>query len=152
MRALLQRVSRAEVRTADEGQVRIAGAIGPGLLVLLGVGRADDGPVADSLARRVVDLRIFEDEAGRTNRSLLDIGGAALIVSQFTLYADTRRGRRPGFTDAALPEQAIPLYERFAHGVEAAGIRVARGIFGAEMAVELVNDGPFTIWLDTDDR
>jgi D-aminoacyl-tRNA deacylase len=148
VRALLQRVTRAEVRVYDE----VVGSIGSGLVVLLGVGRADDAAVAGSLARRIVELRIFEDDEGRTNRSLLDVGGEALVVSQFTLYADTRRGRRPGFTDAALPEQAIPLYEQFAAAVEAAGVRVARGVFGAEMAVELVNEGPFTIWLDTDAR
>ena len=148
MRALLQRVERAEVRVEDE----VIGRIGRGLVVLLGIGRTDDAPVASSLARRVVELRIFADEEGRTNRSLLDVGGEALVVSQFTLYADARRGRRPGFTDAALPEQAIPLYERFASAVESTGVRVARGRFGAEMAVELVNDGPFTIWLDTDTR
>ncbi|HET7727689.1 MAG TPA: D-aminoacyl-tRNA deacylase [Candidatus Limnocylindrales bacterium] len=148
MRALLQRVERAEVRVGNE----VIGRVGRGLVVLLGVGRTDDASVASSLARRVVELRIFADDEGRTNRSLLDVGGEVLVVSQFTLYADTRRGRRPGFTDAALPEQAIPLYERFASEVESAGVRVARGRFGAEMAVELVNDGPFTIWLDTDSR
>ena len=146
MRALLQRVSRAAVRVGDEE----IGAIGPGLLVLLGVGRADDEATAEALARRVVELRIFADEEGRTNRSLLDTGGSALVVSQFTLYADTRRGRRPGFTEAALPDRAIPCHERFCAALEAAGVRVARGRFGAEMAVELVNDGPFTIWLDTE--
>jgi D-tyrosyl-tRNA(Tyr) deacylase len=148
VRALLQRVSRAAVRVDDEE----IGAIGPGLLVLLGVGRADDEATAEALAKRVVELRIFADDEGRTNRSLVDVAGSALVVSQFTLYADTRRGRRPGFTDAALPELAIPCYERFCASVEAAGIGVARGRFGSEMAVELVNDGPFTIWLDTDDR
>jgi D-tyrosyl-tRNA(Tyr) deacylase len=143
-------VTSATVRVDGE----VIGAIGPGpgLVVFLGVGRTDDEAVADALARRIVELRIFADDEGRTNRSLLDVGGAALIVSQFTLYADTRRGRRPGFTDAALPELAIPCYERFCAAVEAAGVTVARGRFGAEMAVELVNDGPFTIWLDTDDR
>lgn len=147
MRALLQRVSRAEVRVDDE----VVGRIGPGLVVLLGVGPDDDAAVTDGLARKVVELRIFADEAGRTNRSLLDVGGEALVVSQFTLFADTRRGRRPGFTAAAPPEVAIPLYERFAGELERAGVTVARGRFGAEMAVELVNDGPFTIWLDTAD-
>ncbi len=107
---------------------------------------------ADGLARRICELRIFDDEAGRTNRSLLDVGGEALVVSQFTLYADTRRGRRPGFTDAAPPELADELWQRVAAGIEAHGVRTARGVFGAEMAVELVNDGPFTIWLDTADR
>lgn len=146
MRALLQRVERAEVRVGGD----VIGRIGRGLVVLLGVGRRDDPAVASSLARRVVELRIFADDAGRTNRSLLEVGGEALVVSQFTLYADTRRGRRPGFTDAALPDQAIPLYERFAGEMESTGVRVERGRFGAAMAVELVNDGPFTIWLDTE--
>ena len=150
MRALLQRVTGASVRVDGE----VIGAIGPGsgLVVLLGVGHADDVATAEALARRVVELRIFADEAGRTNRSLLDVGGAVLVVSQFTLYADTRRGRRPGFTDAAQPDLAIPCYERFCGSIEELGVTVARGRFGAEMAVELVNDGPFTIWLETDDR
>jgi len=146
VRALLQRVSRAEVRVGDE----IVGSIGPGILVFVGVGRADDAPTADALGRRVAELRIFADEDGRTNLSLVEAGGAALVVSQFTLFADTRRGRRPGFTDAAPPSVAIPLYERFCAALEATGVPVARGQFGAEMAVELVNDGPFTIWLDTE--
>src|SRR5262245_36034223 len=148
MRALLQRVSRAEVRVDDE----VVGAIGHGLLVLLGVGHGDDEATADALARRICELRIFEDEDGKTNRSLLDAGGEALVVSQFTLYADTRRGRRPGFTDAAPPDVAEGLWRRVAAGIEAQGVRVGLGRFGAEMAVELVNDGPFTIWLDTADR
>ena len=145
MRALLQRVRRAEVRVGHE----VTGAIGPGLLVFLGVGHGDDEATADALARRICELRIFEDADGRTNRSLLDTGGEALVVSQFTLYADTRRGRRPGFTDAAPPEPAEALWRRVAAGIEAQGLRTALGRFGAEMAVELVNDGPFTIWLDT---
>lgn len=148
MRALLQRVSRAEVRVDD---APIA-SIGPGLVILLGVGPEDQPSIADSLARKVAELRIFADEAGRTNRSLLDVAGEALVVSQFTLFADTRRGRRPGFTGAAAADLAIPLYERFAGAMEGLGVSVARGRFGAEMAVELVNDGPFTIWLDTDER
>jgi D-tyrosyl-tRNA(Tyr) deacylase len=148
MRALLQRVSRAEVRVDGTS----IGAIGPGLVVLLGVGPDDDAGVVDALVRKVAELRIFADEEGRTNRSLLDVAGEALVVSQFTLFADTRRGRRPGFTGAAAPDHAIPLYERFAAGLEGLGVGVARGRFGAEMAVELVNDGPFTIWLDTDER
>ncbi len=148
MRALLQRVTRAEVRVDDAP----VGAIGPGLLVLLGVGNDDDAATADSLARRICELRIFEDEAGKSNRSLLDVGGAALVVSQFTLYADTRRGRRPGFTAAAPPDVARALWRRVATEIQARGVRVAVGEFGAEMAVELVNDGPFTIWLDTEDR
>ena len=147
MRALLQRVTRASVRVDD----REIGAIGLGLLVLLGVGHGDDEATADALARRVCELRIFEDDAGRTNRSLLEVGGAVLLVSQFTLYADTRRGRRPGFTDAAPPERARELWLRVADGIRAQGVAVALGEFGASMAVELVNDGPFTIWLDTAD-
>jgi D-tyrosyl-tRNA(Tyr) deacylase len=141
-------VSHAEVRVDDE----VLGSIGPGLVVFVGVGVDDDDATAEALARRVVELRIFADDEGRTNRSLLDVAGAALVVSQFTLYADTRRGRRPGFTEAALPALAIPIYERFCAAISAAGVPVARGRFGAEMAVELVNDGPFTIWLDTADR
>ena len=147
MRALLQRVSRAAVRVDDE----TIASTGPGLLILLGVGHADGDEVADSLARRVTELRIFEDDAGRTNRSILDVGGAALVVSQFTLYADTSRGRRPGFTDAAEPATADRLYQRFAATLRHAGVQgVQTGRFGAEMSVELINDGPFTIWLDTD--
>lgn len=148
MRALLQRVTRAEVRVGG----RTVSAIGPGLLVLLGVGRGDDEAVADGLARRVCELRIFEDDAGRTNRSLLEVGGEALVVSQFTLYADASRGRRPGFTAAAAPEVAIGLWRRVAARIEARGVTTRLGEFGAEMAVELVNDGPFTIWLDTAER
>ena len=147
MRALLQRVSRASVHVGDEALA----SIGPGLLVLLGVGHADDDAVADSLAGRVTELRIFEDDDGRTNRSILDVAGAALVVSQFTLYADTSRGRRPGFTNAADPALADRLYQRFATALRQNGVAdVQTGRFGAEMAVELVNDGPFTIWLDTD--
>jgi D-tyrosyl-tRNA(Tyr) deacylase len=146
MRALIQRVERAEVRTSGEA----VAAIGIGLLVLLGVGHDDDEATADALARRIVELRIFRDEAGKTNRSILDVAGGALVVSQFTLYADTSRGRRPGFTDAAPPEVAERLYERVAAQLAEAGVEpVGTGIFGAEMAVELVNDGPFTLWLDT---
>jgi D-tyrosyl-tRNA(Tyr) deacylase len=130
----------------------VVGEIGAGLVALLGVGPDDDEGTADELARKAAELRIFRDDDGRTNRSLLDIGGAALVVSQFTLYADTRRGRRPGFTGAASPEHAERLYLRFADALRALGVAVATGRFGAEMAVELVNDGPFTIWLDTADR
>ncbi len=145
MRALLQRVARAEVRVDDAP----VGAIGLGLLVLLGVGPDDDEGITDALARRVTELRIFRDDEGRTNRSLADAGGAILVVSQFTLFADTTKGRRPGFTGAASPDLAERLYERFAATLESLGVTVAHGRFGAEMAVELVNDGPFTIWLDT---
>jgi D-tyrosyl-tRNA(Tyr) deacylase len=147
VRALLQRVSRASVSVEGE----VVASIGPGLLVLVGVGHSDDERVAAALARRVTELRIFEDDDGRTNRSILDVGGAALLVSQFTLYADTSRGRRPGFTDAAVPEVAERLYQGFGATLREAGVGdVQTGRFGAVMAVELVNDGPFTIWLDTD--
>jgi D-tyrosyl-tRNA(Tyr) deacylase len=145
VRLLLQRVSRARVEVGS----REVGAIGPGLVVLVGVGREDTAATASELAGRVVDLRIFRDEAGLTNRSLLETGGELLAISQFTLYADTRKGRRPSFLDAAAPELGRSVYEAFAAGVEARGVRVARGEFGREMAVELVNDGPMTIWLDS---
>ena len=148
MRALLQRTTGAQVRSDGD----VVGAIGLGLVVFVGVGPADTEAVADALARRISELRIFRDDEGRTNRSLIDAGGEALVVSQFTLYADTRRGRRPGFTGAVPPEQADRLYRRVAGSLGALGVRVATGRFGAEMAVELVNDGPFTIWLDTDER
>jgi D-tyrosyl-tRNA(Tyr) deacylase len=146
MRVLLQRVSRAQVQVGAE----TVSEIGIGLLVLLGVGHGDDEVTADALARRIVELRIFRDEAGKTNRSILDVAGGAIVVSQFTLYADASRGRRPGFTGAAPPEVARRLYERVATRLVEAGVRpVGTGRFGAEMAVELVNDGPFTLWLDT---
>ncbi|MBI2776106.1 MAG: D-tyrosyl-tRNA(Tyr) deacylase [Chloroflexi bacterium] len=147
MRALLQRVSEARVRVAGD----TVAEIGEGLVVLLGVGHGDDDAIADGLAKRIAELRIFRDEAGRTNRSILDVAGGAIVVSQFTLYADTVRGRRPGFTDAAAPDVAERLYERVAAGLREAGVaQVGTGRFGAEMEVELVNDGPFTLWLDTD--
>lgn len=148
MRALLQRARRGEVRVDGE----VVGAIGEGLVILLGVGPDDTEAVADDLARRAAELRIFRDAEGRTNRSLLETGGAALVVSQFTLYADTRRGRRPGFTTAGPPELAERLWQRFTSSLEALGVQVATGRFGSEMEVELVNDGPFTIWLDSADR
>ena len=148
MRALLQRTTGARVLV--EGAV--VGEIGPGLVVLLGVGPDDTDGVAEDLARKAAELRIFRDAGGRTNLSLLEIGGAALVVSQFTLYADTRRGRRPGFIAGAAPELAERLYVRFSAALSSLGVTVATGTFGAEMAVELVNDGPFTIWLDTADR
>jgi len=148
VRALVQRVARAEVRV--DGQA--VGAIGRGILILLGVAPADDAATARGLARRVVELRIHADAEGRTNLALGDVGGAALVVSQFTLYADTRRGRRPGFTGAAQPAHAAAIYECFCAGLEELGVATARGRFGASMEVELVNDGPFTLWLDTADR
>ena len=148
MRALLQRCSRASVRVGEE----LVAEIGSGLIAFVGVGHNDDEATADALARRIIELRIFRDEAGRTNRSLLDVAGEVLVVSQFTLYADTSRGRRPGFTDAAPGDAAERLYGRVAAQLAALGAaRVTTGQFGAEMAVELVNDGPFTIWLDTED-
>lgn len=149
MRALIQRVRRAGV-TVD-GQV--VGSCGHGLLVLLGVGQHDDEAVADRLWRKMRDLRIFDDEAGKTNLSLLDVGGEALVVSQFTLYANCKRGRRPSFTEAGEPARANELYEHFCDLVEndLGEEHVGRGVFGAMMDVELVNDGPFTIWLDTDE-
>jgi D-tyrosyl-tRNA(Tyr) deacylase len=148
MRALLQRTSGGRVRVDGE----VVGEIGRGLVVLLGVGPDDDEAIADGLARRIAELRIFDDAEGKTNLSLLGVGGDALVVSQFTLYADTRRGRRPGFTGAASPELAERLYLRVAAALGDLGVGVATGRFGAVMAVELVNDGPFTIWLDTADR
>ncbi len=146
MRALLQRVTRASV-TVDQ---QIVGQIGQGLLVLLGVGHNDGEAQIKILSDKIAHLRIFEDGEGKMNRSLLDIGGQALVVSQFTLYADTRRGRRPGFTNAAPPSVAEPLVERFKDGLASYGLTVEGGVFGAYMQVELVNDGPVTIWLDSE--
>jgi D-tyrosyl-tRNA(Tyr) deacylase len=148
VRALLQRTTGARVRVGGE----VVGEIGAGLVVLLGVGPEDDEAVADALARRITELRIFDDSDGRTNLSLVDVDGVVLLVSQFTLYADTRRGRRPGFTGAAAPELAERLYLGFAAALRALDVEVATGRFGEVMAVELVNDGPFTIWLDTAER
>ena len=149
MRALLQRVTEARVRV--EG--REVASIGPGLLILVGIGHADTEAIAIAQAKRATELRIFQDEAGKTNRSIVDIVGSALVVSQFTLYADTSRGRRPGFTDAAAPEVAEKLYLRYASALQEAGVAdVQTGEFGAEMLVELVNDGPFTIWLESRER
>ena len=148
MRALLQRVTRAVVRV--DGAV--VGEIEGGVMILLGVGPDDTDAVADDLARRTAELRIFRDPEGRTNLSLLDTSGAALVVSQFTLYADTRRGRRPGFTTAAAPSLAEGLWRRYVSALRNLGVPVETGQFGAEMEVELVNDGPFTILLDTGER
>lgn len=146
MRLLIQRCIRAEVRA----ERKLVGSIGLGLLVFVGVGADDTEAEAEALAGKVVKLRIFRDENGLTNNSLIDVGGEVLVVSQFTLYADTSRGRRPSFIRAAAPERAEALYEQFAAAVEARGVGVACGVFGAEMQVELVNDGPMTIWLDSD--
>lgn len=144
MRALLQRVSRAEVRVDGE----TVGRIGAGLVVLLGVGEEDADADADALANKAAKLRIFADDRGRMNRSVLDVGGEALVVSQFTLFADARKGNRPSFIRAAPPDRADALYRRFVAALESAGVRVATGTFQASMEVDLVNDGPVTIWLD----
>jgi D-tyrosyl-tRNA(Tyr) deacylase len=144
MRAVVQRVSSA--RVVVEGEV--VGEIGSGLCVLLGVARADEIEQVERLAARVARLRIFENEEGRFDRSVLDVHGAALVVSQFTLIADTAKGNRPSFTEAAPPEQAEPLYEAFCTALRELGVEVATGRFGARMAVELVNDGPVTIVLE----
>jgi D-aminoacyl-tRNA deacylase len=145
MKALVQRVSEAGVTVGG----RTIGAIGQGLLVLLGVEHGDGESEADLLARKISNLRIFEDEAGKMNRSVLDTGGGVLVVSQFTLCADVRKGNRPSFTGAAAPEQARALYDRFCDQVAGQGAPVARGEFAAHMAVRLINDGPVTIWLDS---
>ena len=137
---MVQRVSSARVTPGGE--------IGPGLCVLLGVAEGDSAVDVERLAGKVARLRIFENDEGKFDRSLLDVGGAALVVSQFTLIADTEKGNRPSFAHAARPEQAEPLYERFCDALAALGVEVARGVFGARMAVELVNDGPVTIVLE----
>ena len=147
MRALIQRVSEAAV----EVDGAITGEIDGGLLILLGVANGDDEAIARRMAEKVAGLRIFSDEQGRFNLSLQDTGGGALVVSQFTLLADTRKGKRPSFLLAAPPEQAAVLVDTFASQLEASGIRVAHGVFGAHMRVSLVNDGPVTIMLDSDD-
>ncbi len=145
MRALIQRVTHASV--AVEGAV--IGEIGPGLLILVCAMRGDTEAQAEALAAKIAKLRIFRDDAGKMNRSLTDTGGAALVISQFTLAADTSRGNRPGFSTAAPPAEGQRLYEYFAARLQAQGIAVATGRFGAEMAVSLLNDGPVTIWLET---
>jgi D-tyrosyl-tRNA(Tyr) deacylase len=143
VRAVVQRVSRARVLVEGE----TAGAIGPGLCVLLGLAAGDGAADAERLAAKIARLRIFENEDGKFDRSLLDTGGEALVVSQFTLIADTEKGNRPSFGGAAAPEQAEPLYEAFCAALDALGPRVAKGVFGARMQLELVNDGPVTIVL-----
>jgi D-tyrosyl-tRNA(Tyr) deacylase len=149
MRALVQRVAHAAV----EVEGRIVGRIGEGLLILVGVSPQDDVSSAEWLARKLTDLRIFADERGLMNRSLRETGGDALAVSQFTLYASTRKGSRPSYTAAALPEIAAPLFERFVAALAGElGKPVATGIFGAHMKIELCNDGPVTLWLDSDRR
>jgi D-aminoacyl-tRNA deacylase len=145
VRALVQRVDRAEVRVADE----VVGAIGPGLCVLVGVTHDDDEARCDRLADKVAKLRIFGDEAGRMNRSVADVGGSVLVVSQFTLYGDARKGNRPSFVAAAGPERAEPLIARLVDRLRQGGLVVATGRFRAEMAVELVNDGPVTLLVES---
>ena len=146
MRAVLQRVSCAKVTV--EG--RVTGEIGPGLMILLGVGRADTSAVVARMAERCANLRIFEDDQGKMNRSLLEVKGSALAVSQFTLYADARGQRRPSFITAAPPELAKTLYDEFCEALRKLGVTVATGIFQTTMSVELVNEGPVTILLDSD--
>jgi D-tyrosyl-tRNA(Tyr) deacylase len=146
MRLVVQRVLRASVSIGDA----VVGEIGSGALVLVGIARDDTPDLADRMADKLIGLRYFEDAGGRTNVDLHTVEGQLLVVSQFTLYADVRHGRRPGFTDAALPEIAEPLLERFVTRLRDRGVTVATGRFGAEMAVELVNDGPFTLVLDSE--
>jgi D-tyrosyl-tRNA(Tyr) deacylase len=145
MRALLQRVSWAKVEVAG----RVTGSIGHGLLILLGITHDDTEAESERLANKIAKLRIFADGEGKMNLSVLDIGGSALVVSQFTLYADTRRGNRPGYSQAAEPKHAKALYQDFMARLRRLGVPVATGEFGAYMQVSLVNDGPVTIWLDT---
>jgi len=144
MRLVLQRVRSGRVLVAGHAIAEI----GPGFIILLGVGPGDGETQARTLCEKIANLRIFEDEQGKMNRSLLEVGGQALVVSQFTLYADTRKGRRPSFTDAALPEIARPLVERFAEMLQELGVPTQTGEFGAHMLVEIANDGPVTIWLE----
>ncbi len=144
MRVVLQRVRRGSVSVDG----RPVASIGPGVVILLGVGPQDGEEQARYLVEKIANLRIFEDEQGKINRSLLEVGGAAIVVSQFTLYADTRKGRRPSFTDAAPPELARPIVERFAALLAQQGVPTQMGEFGAHMLVEIENDGPVTIWLE----
>jgi len=148
MRALIQRVSRAKVEVDD----RVTGEIEQGLLILVCAMQGDTETEAEKLAGRIAKLRIFKDEAGKMNRSVTDIGGACLVVSQFTLAADTSRGNRPGFSTAAPPDEGNRLYLKFSNLLRDLGLPVANGEFGADMAVSLLNDGPVTIWMDTADR
>lgn len=148
MRALIQRVTHAKVRVEGE----TVGAIERGLVVLLGVTHGDSAATAADLAQKIAQLRIFGDSAGRFNLSALDVGAAALVISQFTLYADTRKGRRPSLTQAASPDSAAPLVAHFAQALQAQGVPVQCGVFGANMLVEIHNDGPVTLWLDSADH
>jgi len=145
VRVVVQRVSRASVRVGDE----LVGSIGQGLLVLLGVAKSDTEASADFLVEKVLNLRIFQDGDGKMNRNLLDIAGELLVVSQFTLYGDVRKGRRPSFDQAAAPEMARSLYEYFLSSARKSGLQIAAGVFQATMQVELVNDGPVTILCDS---
>lgn len=144
MRALLQRITQA--RVSVEGKT--IAECGPGLVILLGIGQTDGEEQAAFLAQKIAKLRIFEDSEGKFNRSILDVSGEAIVVSQFTLYADVRKGRRPSFTDAALPETASPLVDRFVELLKCQGVPTQKGEFGAHMLVEIHNDGPVTIWLE----
>lgn len=144
MRAVVQRVKQGSVRIQGEQVAQI----GRGLVILLGVGPEDTEETARELAEKIATLRIFEDTQGKMNLSVRDVGGEALVVSQFTLYADTRRGRRPSFTGAALPEKARPLVDQFARSLADLRVPTQQGVFGAEMLVEILNDGPVTIWLE----
>ena len=146
MRAVVQRVKRAEVRVQDE----VVGKIGAGFVILLGVGKNDSESTGDALADKIVNLRVFEDAEGKMNRSLLDAGGQALCVSQFTLYGDCRKGRRPSYDQAATPDAALSLYESFVNSLRSRGVPTETGRFRAMMDVELVNDGPVTLLLDSD--
>lgn len=148
MRVLLQRVSRAEVRVREGGTIRMTGRIGRGFLLLVGFTHDDDITRVAWMADKVVGLRLFADAEEKMNLALGDVGGELLVVSQFTLYGDAAKGRRPSFIDAARPETAIPLYERFVSELRERGVTVATGEFGAMMDVELVNDGPVTLWLE----
>ena len=149
MRVLLQRVSRAEVRArGSDGSSRVTGRIGVGFVLLVGFTSADAEEQLAWMAEKVIGLRVFADDEGKMNRSLMDVGGALLVVSQFTLYGDARKGRRPSFVDAAPPGIAIPHYERFLALLRESGAPVETGEFGAMMDVELVNDGPVTLWLE----